>query len=110
MYGPSEAERRRAQNRENLRAHYGLARANTSSSPLSESNKRLEPPREGRSEKNKDQGANADALDLGKMVLFFSIWLDRMAQTMNRLNFQTLPTFLPSSTMRISSRPLHCRT
>lgn len=64
----SEAERRRAQNRENLRAHYGLARANTPLSPLSDSTPRLELPQEGNSDEGKVSRTDTDALDLGRAV------------------------------------------
>ena len=64
----SEAERRRAQNRENLRAHYGLARANTPLSPLSDSTPRLELPQEGKSNEGKVSRTDTDALDLGRAV------------------------------------------
>jgi hypothetical protein len=64
----SEAERRRAQNRENLRAHYGLARANTPLSPLSDSTPRLELPQEGKSDEGKVSRTDTDALDLGRAV------------------------------------------
>ena len=74
MEGLSDSERRRAQNRENLRAHYGLARANTSSlSPLSESVKRPDTPRDTHVEQSKAQVTKEDPLDLGRQAWTNSI-------------------------------------
>jgi len=76
MDSPSEAERRRAQNRENLRAHYGLAKGSSPLSPLSENGKRLGGSLNLAPEAKEND--NADALDPGKTMLrrWNEVWPD----------------------------------
>jgi len=67
MDSPSEAERLRAQNRENLRAHYGLAKGSSPLLPLSENGKRLGGSLNLAPEAKESN--NADALDPGRISL-----------------------------------------
>jgi hypothetical protein len=96
MDSPSEAERRRAQNRENLRAHYGLAKGSSPLSPLSENGKRLGASLNLAPEVKESN--NADALDPGRT--FLQQRNDSCPDPFNLVRLPDSPAFSPQQYYR----------